>query len=156
MLTGLAHSAICVPDIDDAVRWYEDVLGCTVLSPPFSLAGEAIERDMGELVPAPVAIKGAIVGFEGTDHVIELVEYPNTPAAPAADSIVHHGVTHVGVVCSDIEDTRATLEARGVEFLTASIARIAGLRTTWFRDPWGAVFILMEKRHEDRPYWHQY
>ena len=32
----------------------------------------------------------------------------------------------------------------------------AGLRTTWFRDPWGVVFILMEKRHPARPYWQQY
>jgi hypothetical protein len=30
------------------------------------------------------------------------------------------------------------------------------LRTTWFHDPWGTVFILLEKRREDRPYWRQY
>ena len=34
MLTGMAHSAICVPDVQAAVDWYRDILGLTVLSPP--------------------------------------------------------------------------------------------------------------------------
>ena len=42
-------------------------------------------------------------------------------------------------------------------FLTSGVADVAGLRTTWFTDPWGNVFILMEKRaHPDRPYYRQY
>ena len=32
---------------------------------------------------------------------------------------------------------------------------MAGLKTTWCRDPWGTVIILMEKREDDRPYWGQ-
>ena len=27
MLTGMAHSAICVPDVQAAVDWYRDILG---------------------------------------------------------------------------------------------------------------------------------
>ena len=156
MITGLAHSAVCVPDIDAAVQWYADVLGFRVLSPPYRMEGEAIERDMGELVPAPVVIKAAIVGLDEGDRVIELVEYPNVVAETGDVSITSNGITHVGLVCDDIDETRARLEQHGVEFLTAGTAKIAGLRTTWFRDPWGAVFILMQKRMSDRPYWHQY
>jgi catechol 2,3-dioxygenase-like lactoylglutathione lyase family enzyme len=156
MITGLAHSAVCVPDVDAAVQWYADVLGFRVLSPPYRMEGDAIERDMGELVPSPVVIKAAIVGLEDGDRVIELVEYPNASVDAAGPTITHAGITHVGLVCDDIEATRARLEGQGVEFLTAGIATVAGLRTTWFRDPWGAVFILMEKRAPDRPYWRQY
>ena len=54
MITGLAHTAVCVPDVEAAVRWYESVLGLRVLSPPYRMSGDAIERDMVELVPAPV------------------------------------------------------------------------------------------------------
>jgi catechol 2,3-dioxygenase-like lactoylglutathione lyase family enzyme len=157
MITGLAHTAVCVPDMDEAVRWYVDVLGFTVLSPPYRMEGDAIERDMGELVPSPVVITAAIVGTDDGDRVIELVEYPNLTVTPADDvSITHAGITHVGLVCDDIDATRTTLEQRGVEFLTTGTARIAGLRTTWFRDPWGTVFILMEKRDPSRPYYAQY
>ncbi len=51
--------------------------------------------------------------------------------------------------------TRSELETRGVEFLTSGVAAVAGLKTTWCRDPWGTVIILMEKRKDDRPYWGQ-
>ena len=44
MLLGLAHVAVCVPDVDAAVAWYESVLGLTVLSPPYLMEGEAIAR----------------------------------------------------------------------------------------------------------------
>jgi hypothetical protein len=33
---------------------------------------------------------------------------------------------------------------------------VAGLRTTWFVDPYGLVYILMEKGAGARPYWRQY
>ncbi|MCJ7673152.1 MAG: VOC family protein [Acidimicrobiia bacterium] len=162
MITGLAHTAVCVPDVDAAVAWYETVLGLRVLSPPYRMEGDAISRDMGELVPAPVVVKAAIVGTAEGDHVLEVIEYPEVPARPAAgDSaadpgVTQTGLTHVGLVCDDVEATRRELEAHDVEFLTTGIADVAGVRTTWFRDPWGVVFILVEKRHPDRPYWRQH
>jgi catechol 2,3-dioxygenase-like lactoylglutathione lyase family enzyme len=158
MITGLAHTAVCVPDVEAAVRWYESVVGLRVLSPPYRMSGDAIERDMGELVPAPVVVTAAIVGVdEDSDCVLEVIEYPEAPDRAPGDeaSIVDHGLTHVGLVCDDVAAMRCELEERGVEFLTAAIADVAGLRTAWFRDPWGVVFILMEKRRDDRPYWRQ-
>jgi catechol 2,3-dioxygenase-like lactoylglutathione lyase family enzyme len=158
MITGLAHTAVCVPDVEDAARWYADKLGFTILSPPYLMEGEAIERDMGELIPIP-RVKAAIVGIPGDgDRVLELIEYPGAVGRPrpADTSIVDHGLTHVGLVCDDIAATRADLESRGVTFLVRGIAKIAGLRTTWFADPYGTVFILLEKRDDARPYFAQY
>ena len=85
----------------------------------------------------------------------------STPARPAAartdPSVLELGFTHVGLVCDDIDATARELEARDVRFLTAGIADVAGLRTTWFRDPWDNVFILLEKRaRPDAPYYRQY
>jgi len=159
MFTGFAHVAICVPDVEEATGWYSEVLGLPVLSPPYRMAGEAIERDMGELVPAPVVVKAAIVGLGHDDHVLELIEYPETlmSAGPSlARVITPPGLTHVGLVCDDIERTRAGLIDRGVRMMTSGIAGVAGLRTTWFCDPWGTVFIVLEKQHPERPYWHQH
>jgi catechol 2,3-dioxygenase-like lactoylglutathione lyase family enzyme len=156
VIVGLAHAAVCVPDVDAATRWYSEVLGCRVLSPPYRMEGDAIDRDMGELVPSPVVVKAAILGFGEDDHVLELIEYPSVDVSTSDVAITRAGLTHVGLVCDDIERARSDLEARGVEFLTTGIADVAGLRTTWFRDPWSAVFILMEKRAADRPYWRQY
>ena len=158
MITGLAHSAVCVPDVDAAVAWYRDVLGLQVLSPPYEMRGPAIERDMGELVPSPVAVKAAIVGFaHDGDRVLEVIEYPEAPGRAGREdaSVVDHGLTHVGLLCDDIDATRARLEQHGVEFLTSGVAGLVGLRTTWFTDPHGVVFILVEKRRPDRPYYRQ-
>ncbi|HEY7137820.1 MAG TPA: VOC family protein [Acidimicrobiia bacterium] len=158
MITGIAHSAVCVPDVEAAVAWYRDVLGMEVLSPPYEMRGPKIEQDMGELVPAPVAVKAAIVGFAaGGDRVLEVIEYPEAPGRrrPADAAVTDHGLTHVGLVCDDVEATRAALEGKGVRFLTTGTASLVGVRTTWFVDPYGVVFILVEKRHPDRPYYRQ-
>ena len=159
MLTGFAHAAVCVPDVEEATSWYTEVLGLSVLSPPYEMSGAAIEVDMGELLPAPVVVKASIVGLGRDDHVLELIEYPNAPnkdLPSARPDITRTGLTHVGLVCEDIEGTRRLLEERGVSFLSYGIAEVADLRTTWFTDPWGTVFILVEKRHDDRAYWRQY
>ena len=158
MITGLAHTAVCVPDVEAAVRWYSDVLGLRVLSPPYTMEGAQIERDMGELVPSPVVVTAAIVGFGRDDRVIELIEYPAAgagAAGPETPSLTRLGITHIGVVCDDIEATRFELERRGVSFLTTGVADVAGLKTTWCCDPWGTVIILLEKRDGERPYWGQ-
>ncbi len=158
MLTGFAHTAVCVPDVEAAVRWYSDVLGLRVLSPPYRMEGAQIQGDMGELVPSPVVVTAAIVGFGKDDRVIELIEYPVAgvdPAGPGRPSVTRIGITHVGMLCDDLRATRQELETRGVEFMTSGIADVAGLRTTWCHDPWGTVIILLEKSESDRPYWGQ-
>jgi catechol 2,3-dioxygenase-like lactoylglutathione lyase family enzyme len=153
-ISGVAHAGICVPDVEAAVAWYRGVLGMRVLSPPYLVAGAAIEEDMGELIPV-VALKAAIVGFDQTDHVLELIEYPGFASAPAGRALTDNGISHVGLTCEDLDATRAELEAKGVRFLTRGTATIAGLRTAWFEDPYGVVFILMQKGDPDRPYWRQ-
>lgn len=153
-VTGLAHAGVCVPDVDEAVAWYRDVLGMKVLSPPFVASGPEIERDMSELVPG-ISLKAAIVGFDRSDHVVELLEYQGVDGAEQSRLLTNHGISHLGLTCDDVSETRSELEQRGVHFLTSRIAEIAGLRTTWFEDPYGTVFILMEKENPQRPYWRQ-
>jgi catechol 2,3-dioxygenase-like lactoylglutathione lyase family enzyme len=159
VITGLAHTALHVADVDAAVAWYRDVLGLVVLSPPYRMEGDAIARDMGELLPKPVVVKAAIVGVDdGTDRVIEVIEYPSlTTGAPLPPDVTRLGFTHVGLLCDDVAACRATLEAKGVTFLVEGVADVAGVRTTWFADPWHNVFILVEKaRHPERAYYRQY
>jgi catechol 2,3-dioxygenase-like lactoylglutathione lyase family enzyme len=159
VITGIAHTALHVSDVDAAVAWYRDVLGLSVLSPPYRMEGDAITRDMGALVPEPIVVKAAIVGTDdGSDRVIEVIEYPavRTEPAPAA-AVTRLGFTHVGLVCDDVAATRVGLEAKGVRFLVDGVADVAGVRTTWFADPWDNVFILVEKvRRPDRAYYRQY
>lgn len=156
MITGLAHSGVCVPDCEAAVAFYRDVLGLRVLSPPYVMSGNAIRDDMGELVSDP-SMKAAIVGFPGDgDRVLEVIEYLNVEGSGRQVALTDHGLSHVGLVCEDIDATRAELERKGVQFLVSGIAEVARVRTTWFVDPWGVVFILVEKSRPERPYFSQW
>jgi catechol 2,3-dioxygenase-like lactoylglutathione lyase family enzyme len=158
MITGIAHTAVCVPDVEAAVNWYRDVLGLVVLSPPYLIEGDAIAADMGELIPDP-RLKAAIVGFAADgDRVLEVIEYPGTDGrnTRADAALTDHGLSHVALLCDDVDRTRADLERKGVTFLVTGIADVARVRTTWFVDPWGVVFILVEKSRRDRPYYAQW
>jgi len=162
VITGLAHTGVCVPDCEAAVEFYRDVLGLQVLSPPYVMTGDAIRDDMGELVSDP-SMKAAIVGFgDDGDRVLEVIEYldaegrPPHSGRPARRALNDHGLSHVGLTCEDIEATRAELESKGVQFLVRGIADVARVRTTWFVDPWGVVFILVEKSRPERPYFSQW
>jgi catechol 2,3-dioxygenase-like lactoylglutathione lyase family enzyme len=159
VITGMAHTGVCVPDCEAAVAFYRDVLGLRVLSPPYVMTGNAIRDDMGELMPDP-SMKAAIVGFEGDgDRVLEVIEYLGapTPDGRAGDrTLTDKGLSHVGLVCEDLDATRAELESKGVRFLVSGIAEVARVRTTWFVDPWGVVFILVEKSRPQRPYYSQW
>lgn len=158
VITGLAHTGVCVPDCEAAVEFYRDVLGLRVLSPPYVMAGNAIRDDMGELVSDPV-MKAAIVGFgDDGDRVLEVIEYLNVDGSDArvCAALTDHGLSHVGLICADLDATRAELESRGVRFLVSGIADVARVRTTWFVDPWGVVFILVEKSRPERPYFSQW
>ena len=95
MITGLAHTGVCVPDCAAAVAFYRDVLGLRVLSPPYVMAGNAIRDDMGELVSDPT-MKAAIVGFDdGSDRVLEVIEYLNIDGSDgrARAALTDHGLT---------------------------------------------------------------
>ncbi len=158
MITGLAHTGVCVPDCEAAVAFYRDVLGLRVLSEPYVMTGDAIRDDMGELVSDP-SMKAAIVGFgDDGDGVLEVIEYLGADAAGRSSgrALTDHGLSHVGLVCEDLDATRADLESKGVRFLVSGIADVARVRTTWFADPWGVVFILVEKSRPERPYFAQW
>lgn len=158
VISALAHTGICVANLEAAVEWYTTTLGLVLLSPPVHVEGRAIEEDMGEMIPG-VVLEAAILGTRGSgDRVLELIEYPKHPVRPRGEtrSLTEPGFSHVGLVCEDLAATRARLEARGVKFLTKGTARISGLETTWFEDPFGNVFILMQKRAKGAPYFRQW
>jgi catechol 2,3-dioxygenase-like lactoylglutathione lyase family enzyme len=157
VITGLAHTGVCVSDCEAAVAYYRDVLGFSVLSPPYVMDGDAIRADMGELLADP-AMKAAIVGFGDDDRVLEVIEYLRADGSDArrAAGLADPGLSHVGLICDDLDETRKSLEDKGVHFLVDGIADIAGVRTTWFADPWGVVFILVEKSKPERPYFAQF
>src|ERR1700737_189068 len=128
MITGLAHTGVCVSDCEAAVAYYRDGLGFTVLSPPYVMDGDAIRADMGELLADP-AMKAAIVGFgDDGDRVLEVIEYLRADGSDArrAACLADPGLSHVGLICDDLDETRKSLREKGVPFLAAGVATTPG------------------------------
>ena len=87
----------------------------------------------------------------------DLVAGRKVPDDPAPATVTRLGFTHVALLCDDVAATRSELAGKGVRFLVADVAEVAGLRTTWFADPRENVFILVEKvRRPERPYYRQF
>ena len=98
------------------------------------------------------------MGFgDDGDRVLEVIEYLRADAGETRrEGLADPGLSHVGLICEDLDETRKALEDKGVHFLVDGIADIAGVRTTWFADPWGVVFILVEMGKPARPYFAQF
>ena len=132
-IAGYSHVNLTVVDLDAAIAFYTDVLGFEVLPrPDFGPQGRGVWLGHG-------AAQVHLAVVDGKE--------PRTGFLP-------HIALHVPA--DAYADTMAELEARGVEFLVSGIADVARLRTTWFVDPFGVVFILIEKSRPERPYYAQW
>src|SRR6202022_3508248 len=134
MITGMAHAGVCVSDCEAAGAYSRGGRGFPVLSPPYVMDGDAIRADIGQLLADP-AMKAAIVGFgDDGDRVLEVIEYLRADGSDArrAAGLADPGLSHVGLICDNLDETRKSLEDKGVHFLVDGIADIAGVRSTWF------------------------
>ena len=122
VLTGFAHTAVCVPDVRGGRQ-----LVLRGPRPPGAVAavphgGRArSSRTWASSSRHPSSSRRPSSGFGADDRVIELIDYPAAdvaPPEPGRPSVTRVGITHVGMLCDDIGATRAELEGRGVEFLT--------------------------------------
>src|SRR3954463_11638773 len=122
MITGFAPTRGCGPHCEGAGGDYRHGLGVPVLSPPYVMDGDAIRADMGQLLADP-AMKAAIVGFgDDGDRVLEIIEYLRAEGSDAARTgLADPGLSHIGLICDDLEATRKELQDKGVRFLVDGI-----------------------------------
>jgi catechol 2,3-dioxygenase-like lactoylglutathione lyase family enzyme len=149
----LFHVCITVPDIDEALAFYQDVLGL-----------ESLGRLRNEKTD------GAALGFPGqeieihADHlsgnltenatVIDLIQF--VKPATIVDEGPYRETNHVGItrIAFEVDDTDAIYEklrARGdIEFLgqpaTVRSPTMGSLRILTFKDPHGIILELIEQR----------
>jgi len=127
-LTGIAHIGIRVHDLARSVKFYE-LLGFT--------------KTAGPVGPEPVAI---------LDHPsgIELNLIINAPDASEPNVLMdvpvkHPGITHIALLCPDLEAARARLEAAGIAISGGPIQFMPGARGMFVRDPDRNVIELHER-----------
>ncbi len=128
-IRGLAHAGIRVHDWSRSLRFY-------------ALLG--FEKTGGPFGPEAVVILAHPSGLE-----LNLIV--NAPAAQAPNILMdvsekHAGITHIAILCDDLDAARAQLEAAGYP-IRGSQEFPTGARGLFVRDPDGTVIELHQARH---------
>lgn len=145
-VTGLDHIGFTVPDLAEARRFLEEVLGCQYM---YSL-GPYVHDDgwMSEhLNVHPRAVMRQLHFFRLAGQAIfEVFEYDSPDQSPRIPRNSDHGGHHVAIYVEDLDEAVACLYRHGVTVLgepTASTGPSAGQRWVYFLAPWGMQFELV-------------
>lgn len=145
-VSGVDHIGFTVPDLAEARRFLEDVIGCRYL---YSLGPFVHDDDwMAEhLNVDPRTVMRQLHFFSLAGQAIfEVFEYqaPDQRTRPPRNS--DHGGHHIAIYVEDLDSAVAYLRRRGVRVLgepTASTGPSAGQRWVYFLAPWGMQFELV-------------
>lgn len=129
------HYCIVVPDLEEAVQWYSEMLDF-----------EKVERRFGFLeVGTEIA---HIVNANGVR--IEIIAREGSEAGPDAardvfEALLVQGSKHIGFLVEDISAVAEELRRRGVEIvLEPNVVEPAGVTNFWIRDPAGTLIEFDE------------
>jgi catechol 2,3-dioxygenase-like lactoylglutathione lyase family enzyme len=164
-LVGVDHVGITVPDIDEAVAWFEDVMGCSapLTFGPFGDPTGTFMQDLLGVHPRAVIRQITMVRC-GHSANIELFEYDapdqNQTFPKNSDWAGHHIAFYV----TDIDRAVAYMQSKGVEKLLGPLSvtdgPAAGQSINYFRAPFGTYIELISypsgmayERDPGRPLW---
>lgn len=143
----VGHIGITVPDLDEAVRFFTDVLGCRELyrEGPFEDAGtwmaDRLGVDRGDVLHLAMLRCGPSTN-------VELLEYRGAGADGRPLNNARAGATHLAFFVDDLEAALAYLRRQPgvvVQGVPSYITRgpSAGLSFIYFRAPWGLQLELV-------------
>lgn len=141
-ILGVDHTGIVVPDLDQAVAFYQRAFGAVVVSRETDTDVDATAIGLpGE----QVRLRGALMRSGQT--VLELHEYL-TPRGAAERRVCDQGIGHIAFATTDIDAAYARLSTAGVTFHsspnTIVSGSLSGRRWVYGRDPWGVVIELCQ------------
>lgn len=138
LVTGVDHIGIAVPDLDEAITWYEDTLG---------LRATHVETNEEQGVREAMLAVGR-AGEDRDGAMIQLLA-PLRPDSPIGKFLDRSGpgIQQMAYRVSDIDAACATLREKGVRLLYAEPKRgTAGSRINFLhpKDAGGVLVELVE------------
>lgn len=147
-LRGQDHVGVTVPDIGQAIAFFEDVIGCKAhLSfGPFRDDEGDFMKNLLNVHPRTVLNQITLVRC-GNGSNIELMEYASPDQKDAIPKNSDIGGHHIAFYVDDIEAALAYLKSKKVETffgpLPVTEGPAAGQTINYFRAPWGLQFELI-------------
>ena len=164
-LVGADHVGITVPDINEAIEWFEDVMGAVapLTFGPFSDPVGTFMHDLLGVDPRAVISQITMLRI-GHSAGIELFQYQ------APDQLQTHPRNsdwaghHIAFYVTDIDDAVEYMQSKGVEKLLGPLpvtaGPAAGQSINYFRTPFGTFVELISypdgmayERDPSRPLW---
>ncbi len=138
-----AHVGLEVPDLEEGLRFYRDLLGFEAAH-PISVGGAFLESLSG----IPGAENRSVWLQVPGGCQIELQQY--TPQGTVGDTRVNNqGLTHLSFAVEDVDAEYERLVAAGVRFAAPPVAMdlgdhpLDGHTVAYFSDPWGLALELL-------------
>ncbi len=126
IVTKLLHTRMRVSDLDQTIRFYTNVLGL-----------EVVERKT-----SPRGSQLAFLKVPNSDELIELTSFP--PSGPVK---VQEDLVHLAFQVENLDDTIASLTAKGVKITDGPTQTSSGSRFIFIDAPDGYEIELIERPH---------
>ncbi len=157
-LQHVDHTAITVPNLDDAVAFYSQVIGGTELYRlgPFDNAEIPPMDDGRGWTEAHLNVVGARLTIAmlqvGPNLMLELFQYDKPDdRSTTPPRNCDYGGHHLAFKVTDLEVAKTYLAENGCRVMAGPIVLddgpCAGLRVNYFLDPWGNQLELVEYEH---------
>ena len=128
MITRLHSTTVIVGDQDEALRFYVDTLGWQ-------------KREDNQMGPV---MRFLTVVPPGAETAIVLGQ-PEVYGWQPPMRLSQEGGTGISLMTNDIAATYAELSAKGVKFKQPPETMPWGAKATWFSDPFGNEYFLVEE-----------
>jgi catechol 2,3-dioxygenase-like lactoylglutathione lyase family enzyme len=164
-LVGMDHVGITVPDIDAAVAWFEDVMGCVapLTFGPFSDPTGTFMQDLLDVDPRAVVQQITMVRC-GRSANIELFHYTAPDQRTTFPRNSDWAGHHIAFYVTDIDAAVAYMVSKGAQKflgpLPVTDGPAAGQSINYFRTPFGTYIELISypdgmayERDPSRPLW---
>ena len=141
-MRGHDHTGITVPDMDQAVKFFVDVLGCkkAMSFGPFSDSKGTFMKDALDVNPRAVITQITMVRC-GVGSNIELFSYQSPDQQVVQPKNSDIGGYHIAFYVDDIKAADSYLRSKGVWTLFGPIpvteGPAAGQTIVYFKAPWG-------------------
>ena len=164
-LVGMDHVGITVPNIDEAVAWFEDVMGCVapLTFGPFSDPTGTLMQDLLDVDPRAVIHQITMVRC-GRSANIELFDYSAPDQRTTFPKNSDWAGHHIAFYVTDIDAAVAYMVSKGAQKflgpLPVTEGPAAGQSINYFRTPFGTYIELISypngmayERDPSRPLW---
>lgn len=145
-IIGIDHVGINVPDLNQAIPFFNDILGFTPVTQLGPIPLDAGWKEANHINPATGAVTIKMINA-GTGASIEVFSYADNKGSKAHPNSDDIGASHIAFYTSDINESVKYLKSKGVKilgepFLTPS-GDTAGESWVYFETPWGSKMELV-------------